>query len=85
LPGKPAGTQSRSIEGKKLRNKSVRSRNKTTIKEAEQLITAGNVEKAQGAVTVAVSSLDRAVAKGVIHPNNAARRKSRLVKKLNKK
>jgi small subunit ribosomal protein S20 len=84
LPGKPAEKQGKSTEEKRLRNKSVRSRNKTTIKEAEQSIAAGDAEKAKNAVTTAVSTLDRATAKGVIHPNNAARRKSRLVKKLNK-
>jgi len=42
------------------------------------------MEAARGAVVAAISSLDRAAAKGVIHPNNAARRKSRLMKKLNK-
>ena len=84
MPGKPAGTQGRAIEEKRLRNKSVRSRNKSVVKEAEQLIASGKAEKAKDAVTAAVSSLDRATAKGVIHPNNAARRKSRLLKKLNK-
>jgi len=34
-------------------------------------------------VVAAISSLDKAAEKGVIHPNNAARRKSRLIKKLN--
>jgi small subunit ribosomal protein S20 len=47
------------------------------------LITAGDLEAAREAVIVAVSSLDRAAEKGVIHVNNAARRKSRLLKKLN--
>jgi small subunit ribosomal protein S20 len=37
----------------------------------------------QEAVTKAVSMLDRSARKGVIHPNNAARRKSRLLKKYN--
>ena len=38
---------------------------------------------AKEAVVVAISSLDKAAEKGIIHPNNAARRKSRLMKKLN--
>ena len=43
----------------------------------------GTKKAAQEAVVTAIGYLDRAAEKGVIHPNNAARRKSRLVKKLN--
>jgi small subunit ribosomal protein S20 len=68
---------------KQLRNKSVRSLCKTNITKAEKLIRSGEREASQKAVVTAVSSLDKAAAKGVIHPNNAARRKTRLMKKLN--
>jgi small subunit ribosomal protein S20 len=85
LPGdKSAPKQGRATETKRLGNKSIRSRSKTSITKAERLIFAGELEAAKGAVVTAISSLDRAAKKGVIHPNNAARRKSRLVKKLNK-
>ena len=47
------------------------------------VMTMGEMEAAGEAVVVAVSVLDRAAKKGVIHPNKAARRKSRLMKKLN--
>jgi small subunit ribosomal protein S20 len=76
--------QGQATERKRLRNKSIRSRSKTSITKAERLIFAGELEAAKGAVVTAISSLDRAAKKGVIHPNNAARRKSRLMKKLNK-
>jgi len=66
------------------RNKNLRSRVKTDITKAESLIAAGKVEEAQKAVILAVSQLDKAAVKGVLHTNNAARRKSRLVAKLNK-
>jgi len=56
---------------------------RTNITKAEKLIFSGELEAAREAVLVAVSSLDRAAEKGVIHPNNAARHKSRLMKKLN--
>ena len=56
---------------------------KTNVTKAEKLIFSGELEAAREAVAAAVSSLDRAAEKGVIHPNNAARRKSRLLKKLN--
>ncbi|MBI2328769.1 MAG: 30S ribosomal protein S20, partial [Chloroflexi bacterium] len=48
------------------------------------LILSGELEAAQKAVVAAISSLDRAAEKKIIHPNNAARRKSRLMQKLNK-
>lgn len=66
------------------RNKNLRSRVKTDISKAEHLIAAGKVEEAQKAAAVALSQLDKAAVKGVLHTNNAARRKSRLVAKLNK-
>jgi len=68
---------------KRLRNKSVRSQNKTYIIKAEDLIFSGELEAAQEVVKTAITSLDKAAEKGVIHSNNAARRKSRLMKKLN--
>lgn len=80
---KSAQKQVRVAGRKRLRNKSVRSLCKTNITKAEKLIFSGELEAAQKAVVTAVSSLDKAAEKGVIHPNNAARRKSRLMKKLN--
>ena len=73
----------RSSERKRLRNKSVRSQCKTNITKAERLIFSGELEAAQEAVLAAISSLDKAAEKGILHPNNTARRKSRLMKKLN--
>ncbi|MBA7656540.1 30S ribosomal protein S20 [subsurface metagenome] len=73
----------RVTERRLLRNKSIRSRCKTSITKAERLIFSGELESAQKAVVAAISSLDKAAEKGVIHPNNAARRKARLMKKLN--
>jgi len=81
--GKSVQKQVRVAERKRLRNKSIRSLCKTSITKAERLIFSGELEAAGEAVVAAISSLDRAAEKGVIHPNNAARRKSRLLKKLN--
>ena len=64
-------------------NKPVRSQVKTYVKKAEQLISRNEPESAREAVKRAMTALDKAAQKGVIHPNNAARRKSRLMKKLN--
>jgi small subunit ribosomal protein S20 len=84
LPGnKAAQKKVRVVERKRIRNKSIRSRCKTNITKAERLIFSGELEAARKAVVAAISSLDKAAEKGVIHPNNAARRKSRLMNKLN--
>jgi small subunit ribosomal protein S20 len=66
---------------RRLRNRMVKSTVKTQITKARQAITSGADD--QEAVRAAVSELDRAAKKGVIHRNNAARRKSRLMKQLN--
>jgi small subunit ribosomal protein S20 len=75
--------QVRVAERRRLRNKPIRGLTKTSITKAEKLIFSGELESAQKAVLVAIGSLDKAADKGVIHPNNAARHKSRLMKKLN--
>ncbi len=80
---KSAEKQVRVTEKRRLRNKSYRSLCKTSVIRAEKLIFSGELEEAQKAVVAAVSVLDKASEKGIIHPNNAARRKSRLMKKLN--
>ncbi len=63
-------------------NKPARSAAKTRIDTAEALI-AKKPAEAQAAVVAAISALDKAAEQGILHKNNAARRKSRLMKKLN--
>ncbi len=65
------------------RNKSVRSLCKTKITQAEKLISTGKGDEARKVVLAASSTLDKAASRGNLHPNNASRRKSRLIKKLN--
>ena len=60
-----------------------RSPARTYVKQARRLIEEGNLEEATAVVQKAISALDKAAEKGVIHRNNAARRKSRLMKLLN--
>ena len=62
----------------------VRTTTRTYLKRARQLIAAGHADEAAEAVRIATSALDKAAQKGVIHKNNAARRKSRLAAALNK-
>ena len=68
---------------KAARNKATNSALKTAIKKANAAIDANDAAKAE-AVKVAVKKLDQAAAKGLIHKNNAAHKKSQLVNKLNK-
>ena len=63
------------------RNKPVRSVTKTYLRRAEVAVAAG-AAGAEAMVSKAVSMLDKAATKGVIHDNNASRHKSRLMKKL---
>ena len=84
MGSKSALKQARVAGRRQLRNKSIRSQVKTNITKAEKLIFSGDLEAAGKAVSEAVSSLDKAAEKKMVHANNAARRKSRLLKKLNK-
>jgi small subunit ribosomal protein S20 len=69
-------------EKKRLRNRSIKSAVKTYIRKAERGIVAAS-EESPSLVVLAISKLDKAASKGVLHKRNAARRKSRLMKKLN--
>jgi len=66
-------------EKARLRNKSVRSDLKTHVKGAEA---AAGTDEAEAALRQAISRIDRAATKGVIHKNAADRKKSRLVKRV---
>ncbi|MBI2869543.1 MAG: 30S ribosomal protein S20 [Chloroflexi bacterium] len=79
---KSARKQVRVSARRHARNKSAKSQVKTSVKKAQGLISAG-AAAAPEAVVAAISTLDKAAEKGLIHKNAAARRKSRLMKKLN--
>jgi small subunit ribosomal protein S20 len=68
---------------RRLRNRAVKSATKTAVKRANEAIASGDVDVSRDAVRAALRSLDRAAQKGVIHPNNAGRRKSRLLLRYN--
>jgi small subunit ribosomal protein S20 len=74
----------RVAERRLTRNKATRSQVKTEITKAENMIAAGNLETAKAEVKKAIQILDKEGNKGIVHPNSVARRKSRLMKKLNK-
>jgi len=75
--------RNRTNELDRLRNKAVRSQLKTRVKAAEKAV-GEDAEVALAAATSAVSVIDRAATKGIIHKNAAARKKSRLAKRLAK-
>jgi len=68
---------------RQTRNRVTRMTARTKVKDANLNIADGKQDEAQKALKLAVRALDKAAAKGVIKKNNAARRKSRLMKKLN--
>ena len=68
---------------KTLRNKMVKSALKTSIKKYEVALADGNKELAAATYKDAVAMIDKAVSKGVMHKNTAARRKSRYTRLLN--
>ena len=75
--------RNRQNEKRRLRNRIYRGQARTFIKYARIDIQSGDLEKAQESLIKAISALDKAAEKGVIHKNNAARRKSRLMKQFN--
>jgi small subunit ribosomal protein S20 len=72
--------RNRQNERRRLKNKSVRSEMRTRTKTAMSAIEAGTDESVE-AIRVAVKRIDRAAAQGVIHKNQAANRKSRLMRR----
>ena len=78
----PAKKSARVQERRRIINRRVRSSTRTAVKKAVRALN-GNTETAGSAVLTAVSKLDRAVAKGLVHRNAAARSKSRLTRRLN--
>ena len=68
---------------RRARNYSVRSAIKTSTRKVEEAATSGKADEAKTLLTNAASIIDKAAARGVIHKNAAARKKSRLARKAN--
>ena len=73
----------RQTEKRRAYNRTWRSRTRTYVKKARVAQQSSDLKAATAATIEAVTELDKAASKGVIHKNNAARRKSRLKKALN--
>ncbi|RQD72753.1 MAG: 30S ribosomal protein S20 [Candidatus Syntrophonatronum acetioxidans] len=67
------------------RNKAVKTRIKSSVKRFENALKADNKEEAQKFLNMAYRNIDKAVSKGILHKNNASRKKSRLSKLFNNK
>lgn len=69
-------------EKRRLRNRVYRGSARIAVRNARSSMESGNAEESRTAVLTAISALDKAAEKGVLHKNNAARRKGRLMKQL---
>ena len=80
----PSAKSARVSVRKRSRNLPLRTRAKTEIRKARALIEANDIDAAEKAVQSAFVALDKAAQKGALHSNNASRRKSRIMKALQK-
>lgn len=69
----------RQSERRRIQNRIIRSRTRTYVKKARTAIGSASQAETEQALRAAISALDRAVNKGIIHRNNAARHKARLM------
>ena len=74
--------RNRQNQKRRARNRVFRGSARTYVKKARLAIENGDVDAARAATIQAVSALDKAAEKGVLHKNNASRRKGRLMKQL---
>ena len=79
----PARKSYRQSVKRNQRNRSARTETRTIIAKAQRSMDSGDLSEAEVAVDRAVSIMDRAVQKGIMHKNNVARRKSRLTTRFN--
>jgi len=79
---KSAIKRNKQNEKRRQLNRIFRGSTRTQVKDAKAAIESGDKEVATAEVKEAIQKLDRAAAKGIVHKNNAARRKSRLMKHL---
>lgn len=85
MPNKHAAEKAMRISvRRRVRNRGVRSSTRTQVRQAVESTDSGDAANTEQAIRRAIRALDKAAAKGVIKKNNAARRKSRLMNKLNK-
>ncbi len=81
---KSSAKRARQSVKRRVRNRYYQTTARGYVKKARAQVETGDVENAEATIQLAIKALDKAAQKGAIHKNNAARRKSRLVKALNK-
>lgn len=81
---KSASKRVRTAQNRRIRNAHIKSTLRTYIRKFEEAANTAGQVKAQLELRRALTMIDKAVTKGVLHKNTAARRKSRLTKKYNK-
>ena len=81
MPAKKAG---RKQVKRAVRTKGDRTETRSAMAKALRSVESGDVAEAETAVQEALSTMDRAVQKGILHKNNVNRRKSRIATRLNK-
>lgn len=82
MPNTKAQAKSvRQNEGRRLRNKAVKSQLKTSVRRFNEAAAAGNVDEATTRMRQACRQLDKAASRGVIHKNQAANRKSAIARR----
>ena len=79
----PSERSARTSERRRIRNRQTRRATRTIVTTAMTSLRDDGPEDADPAIRHAIQALDRAVRKGVLHRNNASRRKSRLMAKVN--
>lgn len=81
---KSAEKRARTNERRRRRNQAYRSATRTLVRKAERAVAADVTAATATTVGDAISKLDKAASKGIIHRNTAARKKSRLMAHFNK-
>lgn len=80
---KSAVKRARTSAARHIANVAAKSALKTSVRKAEATLAGGDVDAARAALVSASRTLDSAASRGKIHKNKAARKKSRLAKRLN--
>ena len=75
--------RARQNEKRRIRNRALRSRMRTFVRRADAVIAEGDKDTASQAVRAAIGEIDKVTEKGIIHGNNGARLKSRLMRRFN--
>ncbi|HGY92509.1 MAG TPA: 30S ribosomal protein S20 [Planctomycetes bacterium] len=81
---KQAKKRVRQNEEHRLHNKSLRSSMKTAIRKVNEAIKASDAEAAKAALPLAMKRIDKCAKTNIVHPNNAARKKSKLAKSVSR-